>query len=261
MAPASPRADINYFGAEEAAARYAHYRPYVHDLIAARLGAVTGRVAQALDVGCGTGQSARALLDWAGQVTGADISAAMLAHAPQDPRLTLVETPAESLPFAAGRFDLVTSGLAFHWFDQPAFLAEAHRVLRPGGWLALYNHGFTGVMIDDPAYERWHREAYYGRFPDPPRDLRAGGEGQWTDAGFVHAHQDIFAHDVPLSLDDWAGYLTTQSNVIARLDDGSTDIDTVDAWLKSEGAPFFKDAPRAFRFACRLDLYRAGTMS
>jgi SAM-dependent methyltransferase len=248
---------INYFGEDEAAARYARYRPYVHDLIAARIGAVTGRVAAALDVGCGTGQSARALLDWADRVMGADISAAMLAHVPHTPGLSVVETPAETLPFADASFDLVASGLAFHWFDQPAFLAEAHRVLRAGGWLALYNHGFTGVMIDDPAYEAWHRNVYYDRFPDPPRNLQTGGEGQWAEAGFAAVHQDIFTNDILLSLDDWAGYLTTQSNVIARLEDGGAHLDEVGAWLKSEGAPFFKGAPRLFRFACRLDLYRA----
>lgn len=247
---------INYFGEDEAAARYARYRPYVHDLIAARIGAVTGYVVEALDVGCGTGQSARALLDWADRVTGADISAAMLAHVPHEPRLSFVETPAETLPFADASFDLVASGLAFHWFDQPAFLAEARRVLRSSGWLALYNHGFTGAMVHDPAYEAWHRHIYYSRFPDPPRNLHSGGEGQWSRAGFTPVQQDIFTNDVLLSLEDWAGYLTTQSNVIACLEEGREQLDAVNDWLRREGAPFFRDAPRMFRFACKLDLYR-----
>ena len=34
----------------------------------------------------------------------------------------------------------MTAMSAFHWFDRPRFLQEAHRVLKPHGCLALLNY-------------------------------------------------------------------------------------------------------------------------
>jgi SAM-dependent methyltransferase len=44
---------------------------------------------------------------------------------------------AERLPFRDGSLDAITVAQAFHWFDAPAAFAEFHRVLRPGGRVAL----------------------------------------------------------------------------------------------------------------------------
>lgn len=48
--------------------------------------------------------------------------------------------PAEELPFGPGEVDLVTAMTAAHWFDRQKFLAEADRVLRPRGCLALLSY-------------------------------------------------------------------------------------------------------------------------
>jgi ubiquinone/menaquinone biosynthesis C-methylase UbiE len=45
--------------------------------------------------------------------------------------------PAERLPFDDGSLDAVVSTSAFHFFDQPAALREFHRVLAPGGLVAV----------------------------------------------------------------------------------------------------------------------------
>lgn len=53
-----------------------------------------------------------------------------------DPR----QGPAEELPFGAAEVDLVTAMTAAHWFERQKFLAEADRVLKPGGCLALLSY-------------------------------------------------------------------------------------------------------------------------
>ncbi|MDR7086353.1 ubiquinone/menaquinone biosynthesis C-methylase UbiE [Aeromicrobium panaciterrae] len=65
---------------------------------------------------------------------------------------TVLQVPAEDLPFEAGSFDFVVSTLVLCTVDDPAkALAEAHRVLKPGGQLVFLEH----VRSDDPKLARW----------------------------------------------------------------------------------------------------------
>ena len=73
------------------------------------------------------------------------------------------------LDLADGSVDLVTSCQAVHWFDDlGAFYAEADRVLRPGGAIAVYGYHFTDPVAqgegEDERVERFidHREAKFG---------------------------------------------------------------------------------------------------
>jgi SAM-dependent methyltransferase len=53
------------------------------------------------------------------------------------PGVEALEGAAERIPVPDGRFDAVTAGQAFHWFDPEVALPEIARVLRPGGTLGL----------------------------------------------------------------------------------------------------------------------------
>jgi SAM-dependent methyltransferase len=91
-----------------------------------------------LEVGCGTGHWL-ASLEGGRRLCGLDLSAGMLRQARQLPvALDLVRGRAGRLPFPDAAFDLVTCVNAVHHFeDRPAFVAEARRLLRPGGTLAV----------------------------------------------------------------------------------------------------------------------------
>jgi len=93
-----------------------------------------------VDVGCGTGILAdrieRELQP--DEVIGVDASEGMLSKAQaRSSAVRWVAAPAEKLPLPDGSVDAVISTTAFHFFDQPAALAEFHRVLAPGGIVAL----------------------------------------------------------------------------------------------------------------------------
>ncbi len=94
-----------------------------------------------LDVGCGTGALAVRIAEALPRtrVVGCDFSSGMLRQAAaRSSGVEWVRGDAGHLPFADGSFDVVVSTEAFHWFpDQPAALAELHRVLVPGGRLLL----------------------------------------------------------------------------------------------------------------------------
>lgn len=87
-----------------------------------------------LDLAAGTGKLTRLLVP-----TGAEVIAvepivemrAMIANA------RALEGTAEAVPLPDASADAVTIAQAFHWFHAEEALAEIHRVLRPGGGLAL----------------------------------------------------------------------------------------------------------------------------
>lgn len=103
-----------------------------------------GESGRALDVGTGTGDFALALLARSPRtatVTGVDISAGMLeiaegraAKAGLGSRYERLIASVESLPFAAGSFDVAMAGFVIRNVgDIPRGLSEMRRVLRPGG--------------------------------------------------------------------------------------------------------------------------------
>jgi SAM-dependent methyltransferase len=95
-----------------------------------------------LDVACGTGVVARhaaAATGDGGLVAGLDISPGMLALAAElAPSIDWRAGAAESLPFDDESFDAVVSQFGLMFFaDRVAALREMHRVLKPGGRMAV----------------------------------------------------------------------------------------------------------------------------
>jgi SAM-dependent methyltransferase len=99
--------------------------------------------ARVLEVGCGRGGGAAHLAEGGApaEIVGVDLSPATVARARMlnvgIPRLAFRVGDAESLPFPDGSFDIVVNVESSHCYARmDRFVAEAARVLRPGGWLA-----------------------------------------------------------------------------------------------------------------------------
>jgi SAM-dependent methyltransferase len=241
---------VNHFFHQSAAQRYAAARPYFHPLIAQKISAFTkiNRFERALDVACGTGQSTRALLTIADQVEAIDISPDMLRQAEADQRIHYQVSPAEKMPFANATFDLLTVGLGFHWFDQAAFLQEAHRVLQPGAWLAIYADGFSGDIAENAAFKQWAWEVYPKRFPTPPRRSVGVSAELVEPHGFTLAATEKFTHDEIMSAEQLTEFLLTQTNVIAAVESGNTPLLEAAAWIAKGVEPFFNAGQGTMKF-------------
>lgn len=105
----------------------------------------TGRV---LDLATGTGDVAialRARLGSAAEIVGADFAEPMLEIARRkaaDGRVSFRTADAHALPFESESFEAVTLAFGLRNFEDPARgLAEACRVLRPGGCLLVLEFG------------------------------------------------------------------------------------------------------------------------
>ena len=91
-----------------------------------------------LDLAAGTGKLTRGLVGTGAEVTAVEPVAGMRAKLEAAlPQVTAVEGTAEAIPLADGAVDAVCVAQAFHWFDAAAAAREIHRVLAPGGSLAV----------------------------------------------------------------------------------------------------------------------------
>jgi SAM-dependent methyltransferase len=90
-----------------------------------------------LDLGCGEGRTSRYLRSAGYQVTGADAAPTMVRRAAGHPDAPpAVVADAAALPFHDEAFGLVVAYMCLHDIDRmPAAVAEAARVLEPGGRL------------------------------------------------------------------------------------------------------------------------------
>lgn len=92
------------------------------------------------DLGAGTGISSRVIAARGPLVYAIEPNAKMRDAAAPDERVKWVDGTAEASNLPAASVDVVAAFQAWHWVDHPAGVAEARRILRPGGRLAaIYN--------------------------------------------------------------------------------------------------------------------------
>lgn len=110
--------------------------------------------ARVLDVGCGTGVLTRKLagLPNVASVTGVDPAPTLLAKARDLARhlsgVSFTEADGRALPFDSGSFDVVLFDSTVSHVPEPErALAEAFRVLRPAGWLALFDGDYATTTV------------------------------------------------------------------------------------------------------------------
>jgi arsenite methyltransferase len=144
-----------------------------------------------LDVGSGPGllaQEMAAAVGGSGRVQGVDASASMLAiagrrrRAPGAAPIALAEADATSLPFPDQSFDVVVSTQVYEYVaDVAAALAEARRVLAPGGRLLILDTDWDSIVWrsdDDERMARvlraWDEHLTHGGLPRALPELLSG---------------------------------------------------------------------------------------
>lgn len=160
---------------------------------------------QALDIATAAGHTAFAIAPHVTHVWATDITPQMLTVAREQvaernvDNVTVEHADAEDLPYADGRFDLLTCRIAPHHFpDIDAFLRESVRVLRPGGILAVVDNvvptGVAGDYVN--AFEKL-RDPSHGR---------CLSEEEWQE-GYAQVCLELTQHEVlekQMVFEDWA---------------------------------------------------------
>lgn len=157
-----------------------------------------------LDMGCSSGHFTTALAKTYpdAKITGVDLSARMLEHALRTANThgwnwDLYQCPAEQTGFDANSFDLISSYILLHELPEEAViavLAEAYRVLEPGGDMIM-SDVTRYADLDQISVWKADRAASLGGEPhwraSASLDLRALAH----DAGFVDvAARGVYPH-------------------------------------------------------------------
>ncbi len=118
---------------------YAKYRPSYPPAAIDRMLQDLGQLDTLLaaDIGAGTGISSRLLADRGVKVWAIEPNAAMRSAAISHPQVEFRVGTAEQTGLSDRSIDLITCFQAFHWFEPKATLQEFHRILKPGGRVAL----------------------------------------------------------------------------------------------------------------------------
>jgi ubiquinone/menaquinone biosynthesis C-methylase UbiE len=133
------------------AEQYARGRPRYPDELLAWLAEQAPSRDLAWDCACGNGQATLGLASHFARVIGTDVSDEQIARAFPHERVTYRVAPAERSGIEAATVDLITVAQAVHWFDLEAFYAEARRVLKPRGVLAVWTYHLPAITpaVDD----------------------------------------------------------------------------------------------------------------
>jgi SAM-dependent methyltransferase len=126
----------------------------------------TPRPSLVIDLGCGTGLSARAWSGLAESVVGIEPNPAMLEAAAPAPGVEYRQAYAHATGLPDGTADIVTCSQSLHWMEPEPVFAEAATILRPGGVFAAYDYEWEPVV--DPELD----EAF-GAYRERRGELRA----------------------------------------------------------------------------------------
>jgi ArsR family transcriptional regulator len=151
------------------------------------------------DLGCGTGQTTAALAPYVKQIVAVDESSAMLAAARrrlgEHGNVELRSGRLEDLPMDDASIDVAVLSLVLHFVVDPmAVMAEAARVLRPGGRLLVVDMlpherdeyrttmGHLWLGFDEPQLAAWLEDVGFAspRVVALPPDPQAKGPGLFT---------------------------------------------------------------------------------
>jgi len=192
------------------ATSYQLFRPGYPTELFAYLASLVNAEARALDCATGSGQAAIKLAEYFPSVIGADGSQSQLSNADAHPHVNYIVCTAEKIPLSNHSLDLVTVAQALHWFDQSKFYAEVQRILKPGGYLAVWSYGLMKITPEIDALIGHLYANILG--PYWPFERKQVEEGyQHIDFPFAEVSVPAFAMTAEWSLTHLLGYLSTWS--------------------------------------------------
>ena len=133
-----------------------HRLPYAAEVVPDLLDRI-GEVHTVADIGAGTGQVARLLADGSRTVYAVEPNPSMRQVGAQAlsnvAGIAFVDGAAERTTLREASVDLIVIGNAFHRF-RPSACVELRRILKSGGWIALFSYRFLETAFTDLLFSK-----------------------------------------------------------------------------------------------------------
>jgi SAM-dependent methyltransferase len=201
---------------------YAAYRPAYPDALFSFLADCCSRRKLAWDCATGNGQAARALVPYFEQVVASDASDAQIQAADTHPTIEFRIARAEASGLDDNTIDLITVAQAAHWFDIPGFLDETHRVLVPGGVLAIWSYATCLVNPEcNEVINELYADIVHSYWPPERTLVEEGYRGIELPMPMISPPE--FAMKIDWSIEEMLGYLRTWSASQRYLKDRGSD--------------------------------------
>lgn len=149
--------------------------------------------ATVVDVGCGTARAVAELAGRGANAIGVDLDPAMLAAArTRFPDLDVRAADAIDLPLGDGQARGYRADKVYHVLPDPhAALAEARRVLVPGGRIALLGQDWDTMVIDSDQPELTRRIVHARADTVPHPRIARAYRNLLLDAGFLDVNVEV----------------------------------------------------------------------
>jgi SAM-dependent methyltransferase len=174
------------------------YPDAVYDVLVERCGLVPG--ASVLEIGPGTGIVTRRLVKLGARVVAVEPEPALadfLAASVDEADVSIIGQTFEDVVLDDGQFDLAVAATSFHWIDFSIGAPKVGRVVRSGGWVAIW-----WSVLGDPEHPDPFGQAMVELIgPDPEHPmggssfqlgLMGGRDDLETVAGLVDVRADVF---------------------------------------------------------------------
>lgn len=188
--------------------------------------------ATVVDVGCGTGRAVAELAEHGARAIGVDLDPAMLAAARRRfPGIDVRAADAAGLPLGDGQAHGYRADKVYHILPDPhAALAEARRILAPGGRIALLGQDWDATVIDSDSPELTRRIVHARADTIPHPRIARAYRNLLLDGGFrdvdVEVHTALFTGAAMLPL--------TVGHATAAQQTGAITADEAENWISEQ---------------------------
>jgi SAM-dependent methyltransferase len=206
-------------GFDRVAEQYDAVRPTYPPELIDEIAALGPRI---LEIGAGTGQATRALVDRGADVTAVELGANLAAVLARNvPEADVVVADFETWTPPQVAFDAVVAFTSFHWLEPATRYARATAPLRAGGALAVTEVAHVRVAGGDPFWDEVQAD-YDAVVPSPqnrpppyPDDV-ADLSAEFEAAALVDVAVSRHRWDVEYTAGEWVAVLGTYSPHLSR---------------------------------------------